>query len=65
MIAIGAVCPLVAGTYHVPSARSRHARPTGRATATVGLVPTRRNRFGALDIVDSRPNLLRSSGTRP
>jgi hypothetical protein len=33
--------------------------------ATVGLAPARRNRFGALDSTVSRPNLLRSSGTRP
>ena len=37
----------------------------GRIPATVGLVPTRRNRFGALDSAVSRPNLLRSSGPRP
>ena len=35
------------------------------ASATVGLVPTCRNRFGVLDGAGSRPNLLRSSGPRP
>jgi hypothetical protein len=35
------------------------------ASATVGLVPTCRNRFGVLDGAGSRPNLLRSLGLRP
>jgi hypothetical protein len=43
----------------------KHCTPCGRISATVGLAPTRRNRFGALDSAVSRPNLLRSSGPRP
>jgi hypothetical protein len=38
---------------------ARHPdRPALHTTATVGLAPTRRNRFGALDIAVSQPNLV-------
>ena len=42
-----------------------NARLTGRATATVGLAPTRRNRFGALDIANAAQARRRDGRARP
>ena len=52
-------CRTLLGPASLIEATSTHAPP--RADATVGLVPTRRNRFGALDITLGVTGCLKST----